>query len=111
MRVAKPSPAEIITNAIIERLEAGTVPWRQPWTGRARSLPRRACGTPYRGTNIFWLWLMAETHGFVSDTWMTYRQASALGGQVRQGERSTIAVFYKSYGQRSTDAADRRRQH
>ena len=49
--------------------------------------------------------LMAETHAFSSDTWMTYAQASALGGQVRKGERSTIAVFYKSYAQRSTDAA------
>ena len=103
-RTAGLSPAETITNAIIARLEAGTVPWRQPWTGRARSLPRRACGTPYRGTNIFWLWLMAETHHYASDTWMTYRQAAELGGQVRRGERSTIAVFYKSYGQAVPDA-------
>src|SRR3546814_15567418 len=28
---------------------------------------------------------------------MTYRQAQALGGQVRDGERSQFAIFYKSY--------------
>ena len=28
---------------------------------------------------------------------MTYRQCQALGGQVRKGEKSTIAIFYKSY--------------
>lgn len=28
---------------------------------------------------------------------MTYRQCQKLGGQVRKGERSTIAIFYKSY--------------
>src|SRR3546814_19130131 len=28
---------------------------------------------------------------------MTYRQCQKLGGQVRKGEKSTIAIFYKSY--------------
>src|SRR3546814_11151788 len=28
---------------------------------------------------------------------MTYKQSQALGGQVREGERSQIAIFYKSY--------------
>ena len=27
--------------------------------------------------------------------WLTYRQASELGGQVRKGEKSTIVVFWK----------------
>lgn len=30
---------------------------------------------------------------------MTYKQAQALGGQVREGERSQIAIFYKSYSE------------
>ncbi len=28
---------------------------------------------------------------------MTYRQCQKLGGQVRKGENSTIAIFYKTY--------------
>jgi len=52
---------------------------------------------PYKGMNTFWLWLVADMSGFSSPYWMTYRQANALGGQVRKGEKSTIAVFYKSY--------------
>jgi len=28
---------------------------------------------------------------------MTYRQCQKLGGQVRKGEKATIAIFYKSY--------------
>jgi antirestriction protein ArdC len=28
---------------------------------------------------------------------MTYNQAKKLGAQVRKGEKSTIAIFYKSY--------------
>ena len=100
----RPNPAETITRAIIERLEAGVKPWVQPWTGASISRPLRACGTPYQGINVVWLWMTAQLGGFASPYWMTYLQAQKLGGQVRRGERSTIAVFYKSY---SAEVEDR----
>lgn len=98
-----PSPASIITDAIIARLEAGTRPWRKPWAGSGPQRPLRYCGTPYRGGNIFWLWLVADMLGYSSPYWMTYRQSRLLGGQVRKGEKSTIAIFYKSYGKEVAD--------
>lgn len=91
------SPAARITAEIVARLEAGTRPWIKPWRGVAVSRPLRACGTPYKGMNVFWLWLVADMCGFGSPYWMTYKQAHSLGGQVRKGEKSTIAIFYKSY--------------
>ena len=91
------SPAARITQAIVARLEAGTRPWIKPWRGLPVSRPLRACGTPYRGMNVFWLWMVADMCGYASPFWMTYNQASKLGGQVRKGEKSTIAIFYKSY--------------
>lgn len=104
-RSSKISPAARITNAIIEKLEAGTKPWVQPWRGLPVSRPLRSCGTPYRGMNVFWLWMMAQEGGFNSPYWMTYRQCATLGGQVRKGEKSTIAIFYKSYT-KEVDATD-----
>lgn len=94
---AKPSPADIITGAIIDRLEAGVRPWVKPWRPGLGGRPLRVTGEPYRGINCFWLWLVADSAGYNSRTWMTYKQAQALGGQVREGERSQIAIFYKSY--------------
>jgi len=91
------SPAARITTAIIEKLEQGTKPWVKPWRGLPLARPLRACGTPYRGMNTFWLWMMADAAGYGSPYWMTYRQCHKLGGQVRKGEKSTIAIFYKSY--------------
>lgn len=91
------SPATRITNQIIERLEAGTRPWVKPWRGLPVSRPLRSCGTPYRGMNVFWLWMVADMNGYASPYWMTYAQANKLGAQVRKGEKSTIAIFYKSY--------------
>lgn len=95
--VSRPSPAETITAAIVERLEAGTRPWVQPWTGASVSRPLRACGTPYQGINVLWLWMAAEAAGHSSPFWMTYRQAQVLGAQVRKGERGTVAIFYRTW--------------
>ena len=91
------SPATRITQEIIARLEAGTKPWIKPWRGVPVSRPLRACGIPYRGMNVFWLWMVADMCGYASPFWMTYNQAKALGAQVRKGEKSTIAIFYNSY--------------
>jgi antirestriction protein ArdC len=100
---SRPSPAETITAAILERLEAGTRPWVQPWTGASVSRPLRACGTPYQGINVLWLWMAAEAAGHTSPFWMTYKQAQLLGGQVRKGERGTLAIFYRTYRPEEAD--------
>jgi antirestriction protein ArdC len=100
------SPAETITAAIVERLEAGTRPWVQPWTGAAVSRPLRACDTPYQGINVLWLWMAAEAAGHTSPFWMTYRQAQVLGAQVRKGEHGTVAIFYRKYLPREASKDD-----
>jgi antirestriction protein ArdC len=85
----------MVTERMIAALERGTVPWRKPWqaaAGRPRSM---STGQPYRGVNMFLLALTAAEEGYSSPFWGTYRQIGALGGQVRKGERSTLAVFWK----------------
>ncbi len=94
---AQPSPADIITRTIIDKLEAGMRPWVRPWCSAGSGRPLRVTGEPYRGINCLWLWMTADAHGYTSRTWMTYKQAQALGAQVREGERSQLAIFYKAY--------------
>lgn len=105
---ARPSPASAITAAIVARLEEGVRPWIRPWRQTGPTRPLRSCGVPYQGINVFWLWLVADMHGYGSPYWMTYRQAQQRGGQVRKGETATIAVFYKTYrpGAQRGDAGD-----
>ena len=82
---------ERFTAQMIEKLEAGTVPWRKPWVG-ASSRPFNAVSKkPYNGWNVFVL-AMA---GYADPRWMTYKQAQQLGGQVRKGEKSTEIIFWK----------------
>ncbi|WP_375296211.1 ArdC-like ssDNA-binding domain-containing protein, partial [Escherichia coli] len=35
----------------------------------------------------------ADEAGYVSNDWLTYRQAQQLGGHVRKGEVATLAVI------------------
>ena len=89
---------EEITTKIIAELEAGRVPWVQPWgtaaTPAAVALPRNAAtGRPYSGINILILWNAVMQRGFVTQTWLTFRQALGLGGHVRKGETGTTVVY------------------
>ncbi len=96
--MAKFDVYEEVTNQIVSALEAGTPPWRKPWTGDAAgfSMPKRANGEMYKGINVLMLWLMAAERGYTSETWFTYRQAKEAGGQVRKGEKSTTVIYFNT---------------
>jgi antirestriction protein ArdC len=80
---------QTVTDRIVTLLEAGTAPWRKPWT--AANAPRNIEGYAYKGINVFIL----GAAGYESPFWMTYKQAQKRGGNVRKGEKSTMIVFWK----------------
>ncbi|TIT03441.1 zincin-like metallopeptidase domain-containing protein [Mesorhizobium sp.] len=84
-----------ITDRIIAELERGTVPWVKPW-GRAKAdlgLPSNAAtGRAYSGINILILWGAVIERSYLSQNWLTFRQALSLGGNVRKGEHGTTIV-------------------
>lgn len=87
-----------ITNKIICELEAGRVPWVQPWGTAAAKAPlampkSAATGRRYSGINVLILWGAATERAFTGQSWLTFRQALSLGGHVRQGERGTTVVY------------------
>ncbi|QCO05069.1 ArdC family protein [Azospirillum argentinense] len=87
-----------ITARIIAELEAGRLPWVQPWGTPAAAaplgLPRNAAtGRAYTGVNVLILWGAVVARGFSGQSWLTFRQALALGGHVRKGERGTTVVY------------------
>jgi len=99
-----------ITGKIITELEAGRVPWVQPWGGpdvcAGLGLPQNAVTRRrYSGINILILWGAVTERGFSSQNWLTFRQALGLGGNVRKGERGTTVV----YADRFTPEDERRR--
>jgi len=107
--MAKFDPRIEISNKIITALEAGTPPWRKPWTGgTSAAFPLRSTGEQYRGINILMLWLAAEENGFSSAHWFTYRQAKELGGQVRKGEKSNNVVKYGTVERENDQGEDKK---
>jgi antirestriction protein ArdC len=61
-------------------------------------------GEPYTGINILSLWASATEQGFAAPIWMTYRQATELGGNVRKGEKASPVVYANSITRSETDA-------
>jgi antirestriction protein ArdC len=76
-----PTVYDVVTESIIKQLESGVAPWRKPW--RTEMPANLVSRKEYRGINIFIL----APQGYGSRYWLTYRQAQALGGNVKKGER------------------------
>lgn len=107
-RQAGPQLYADVTAKIVAELEAGRVPWVQPWDGAKAGLglPRNAAtANAYSGINILILWSAVIERGFTVQNWLTFRQALSLGGHVRKGEKGVTLV----YADRFTPKAERER--
>ncbi len=86
-----------VTGKILAELEAGRLPWVQPWGTAAKAplaMPKNAAtGQQYSGVNVLILWGAVIDHGFPTQSWLTFRQAMSLGGHVRKGEHGTTVVY------------------
>lgn len=91
---------EQITNRIIAELEAGRLPWVQPWESAKASIgmPYNAVSARrYSGINILTLWDAIVSRGFASHAFLTFRQTIALGGNVRRGERGIGVIYMRRF--------------
>jgi antirestriction protein ArdC len=84
-----------ITDRVIAKLEAGTKPWVQPYRSAKIKLPCNAVSNrPYSGINILLYW-ESIAKGYSRPRFLTFKQAKALGGNVRRGEKGTELFFFK----------------
>src|SRR5208282_497251 len=87
---AKKSAYQQAADSLIAQLEAGTVPWRKPWT--SAGMPRNLVSQKeYRGINVFLLAMQNR----VSPYWLTFNQANKLGGSIMKGEKGTCITVFK----------------
>lgn len=124
---------EAVTESMIAALEAGTVPWHQPWkstgAGVLGGYPMRMSNRrPYRGVNVWILGMTAVAKGYTSPWWGTFGQIARLAGMekrtnpktgreywaspdgeprgVRKGEKSTMVVLNKRFTYEDPDDLD-----
>jgi len=91
-----PDTYQKITNKILSQLEKGCVPWVQPWkTAKHSAANPHNAGSKrsYNGVNRVILWMEQIFCGYPTDGWLTYKQAEALGGHVRKGEKGTMVIW------------------
>lgn len=86
-----------VLSVMLEAIKGGEVPWRKPFKDDPRlagaALPRNPKTKHiYTGTNRLVLRFMADMKGYEDGRWMTYNQASDMGGQVRKGEKGTFIL-------------------
>jgi len=96
--MAKRDLYEEVTQSIIALLESGLKPWQRSWTSSSTiaGVPTNlSTHASYKGINTLILWAQQAHMSYSTDYWLTYKQAQALGGQVRKGEKSTTCVFFK----------------
>lgn len=94
----RPGLYQEITDKITAELEAGRVPWVQPWRTAAANAPlampkNASTERRYSGINVLILWGALIERGFAGQSWLTFRQALGLGANVRKGERGTTVVY------------------
>ena len=87
---------QAVTDQILELLDQGVVPWRNPIRGAGGGWPMSlSTGKPYRGLNVFMLAVTAMLKGYENPWWVTFNQAKERGGSVKKGEKSTLVTFWK----------------
>jgi antirestriction protein ArdC len=96
-----------VTDKIVADLERGVRTWARPWNAAHAAgpitRPLRFNGMSYRGINVLLLWVEAEARNYSAPIWMTYKQAEALGGQVRKGEHGAQVVYADRVTKTETD--------
>lgn len=85
-----------VTDRIVKAIEDGRMSPANLWARNAAGgLPvNYGTKTPYSGANVLLLWLEAHDRGFQRNEWMTYKQAQAIGAQVRRGAKGCPLVRF-----------------
>ncbi len=95
---------EAVAEKLIRLLQEGTAPWQKGWQpGEPGALlpMNPMTGKRYQGINA--IQLMSQGHA--DPRWLSYKQAAAMGAQVRKGERGTPIQYWKfSEAHDKTDA-------
>lgn len=96
------STYEVLANRVIEAIkEKKQLPWRKPWRSPVGPSNLQS-GREYQGINFVLLSLIE----FESPWFLTFKQAKALGGTVKKGEKGLPVVFWSLIEKRKDGEAE-----
>ncbi len=92
---------EIVTGKVIDQLEKGTIPWRQPWTDAG--VPKNLIsGRAYRGVNT----MLLACLGYERNYFITSKQLKEIGGSILPEEKPHLVVYW-NYAEKEPAEADK----
>ena len=94
-----------ISQAILDSLSLGRIPWRKPWAsiGGPRTATNFVTKRPYSGVNII-ATLIAETkNNWPVSYWATFNQFRSINCRIRKGSKATTIVFWQQIKKTVTD--------
>lgn len=91
-----------VVDTLISFIEQDPTQWEAGWY-RAPSVSPMNGKTQknYKGLNAFYLYVIAAMKGYRDPRWLTFNQVKELGGNVRNGEKSSEVFFDKRLDYRS----------
>ena len=83
----------LINETVLKTLEAGVNPWRKTWKSISdHGMPHNLKSKRnYSGANV----ILLGMQGAPCNSWVTYKQAVELGGNVKKGSKSSIVYFWQ----------------
>lgn len=99
---------QTITDRLISIMEKGELPWSCPWQRDGDHPMPYNFGTKagYNGINILLLWSELMEKSYSCNGWLTFKQASELGGKVIRGEKSTKIIYFQMVERRRQKNSD-----
>jgi len=86
---------------MLDLMKQGTIPWRRPWNdasapqnGSINGPWNPSTGKAYRGSNTLILRGAQLVNGYQDSRWMTYKQAAAIGAQVKRREKGQQIAYW-----------------
>ena len=84
---------------IFADIENGVLPWEAKWKAMLGSLPfNPLTKKQYNGINLFILAYAQDRGGFSSNRWLGKKQASEMGGILKDGAKPTDILLYQPAG-------------
>ena len=100
---------EQITNQLISAINAGTIPWKRPWSSDSNAPGLHtslSTGSSYRGINQMILMASSSSQNFKSKWWGTFNQIKKQNNaSVIRGQKGTQIVLFKKIERERTDEA------
>jgi putative DNA primase/helicase len=90
-----------------QMVASNTAPWQKPLEPGTPGMdaPYNALsGKAYSGSNALWLSMEQALRGYIDERWLTFKQAKAIGAQVRKGEKAVHLVKWVEIERKRQDA-------